>query len=245
MTIPIQNYVNNLDTGRPSHRKMLLAAFEKIEKHEPMAFQEGGDLRAIWKEEVPAPTQPKPSVEVYRTAVKAINLSQPDVVTCQSACLGMAIGNKDILGIRKALLRIGEAGSPAVMSRYVDQVRPAVRYAYSGNASLEDIYGWLEKGEFLIVHTYLTGSGHVICFDGLRKNADGSMDIDVRDPYAEFKADKWAYSGPENFYTGYYSDRLMYAAAVAGQSSSDARAIYQRREINTKLKNAWVHRFLP
>ena len=245
MTIPIQNYVNNLDTGRPSNRKMLLAAFEKVERYEPGAFQDGGDLRKIWKEEVPAPVQPRPDVQVYKTAVKALNLSQPDVVTCQSASLGMATRNPDIQGIRRALLRIGDAGSPAVMSRYVDQIRPPVRYAYSGNASLEDIYEWLEKGEFLIVHTYLTRSGHVICFDGLRRNADGSIDIDVRDPYAEFNASNWAYGGSENFYTGYYSDKLMYAAVVAGESSSDARAIYQRGEINTKLKNAWVHRFLP
>lgn len=198
----------------------------------------------VWSQAGKQPEQPAPTVSEWATAVQALNLSQPDAYTCQSTCLAMATGNRDILGIRRRLQAIGDPGDPGVMARYVRSLTPAVRYAYNGNACLEDVYAWLKAGELLITHGWFTGSGHVICLDGLRANPDGSELVSVKDPWSEFDAASWSYPHSSRFFDGYYSDRCIYAACVAGHSVSDARNVYRFNQVDTRRGGMWVHRFM-
>lgn len=187
----------------------------------------------------PAPTPPERTQWV--TKIKALNLSQPDSSTCQAACIGMAIGDSNVLNIRRKLLAKGNAGNPAVMASVIREYeRP---YVYDGDASLSDVYEWLKAGEFLITHGWFTGSGHVICLDGLRKNSDGSYSLDVKDPWSEFNAPAWKYDKSSKFYDGFYSDLCIYAACVAGTSVSSSRSIYQSGKVNANQGGMWVHRF--
>lgn len=189
-------------------------------------------------------TTPQPARTEWATLIRALNLSQPDAVSCQSACLGMATGNRDIAGIRQRLRSMGNPGDPATMARYVRSLQPAVKYQYTGDACLEDVYAWLKAGELLITHGWFTSSGHVICLDGLRANPNGSKSISVKDPWSEFDAPTWSYSTTSRFYDGYYSDRCIYAACVAGFNVIDARRIYNTSKVDTRRGGMWVHRFM-
>lgn len=226
------------------------AAIEELEQ----AFQQPGatyasvmnrsrDWFQTWSQ---AGKQPDTSRTEWATLVQALNLSQPDARTCQSTCLAMATGNRDIWAIRRRLEAMGDPGDPAVMSRYVRGLKPPVPYEYTANACLEDVYTWLKAGEFLITHGWFTNSGHVICLDGLRANTDGSESISVKDPWSEFDAASWSYPHTSRFYDGYYSDRCIYAACVAGASMTDAARLYrQGAAVDTRRGGMWVHRFRP
>ncbi len=175
------------------------------------------------------------------STIKALNLSQPDAYTCQAACIGMAVGDGNIAGIRQKLLARGAAGDPAVMGHIIRSYgRP---YRYEGNASLAQCFEWLKQGEFLITHGWFTGSGHVICLDGLRDDGSGCHSIDVKDPWSEFNAPAWAYNTGSKFYDGFYSDLLIYATCVAGVSSTDAKRVYQAGKVDASRGGMWVHRF--
>lgn len=175
------------------------------------------------------------------TQIKALNISQPDEVTCQAACIGMAVGDRDVMKIRRELLGRGNPGSPAVMGQVIRNYgRP---YIYDGNASMAKIYDWLKAGEFLITHGWFTGSGHVICLDGLRTDGNGRYSLDVKDPWSEFNAQDWAYNLGSKFHDGFYSDRLIYATCCAGSSVTDARRVYQSGTVDTTRGGMWVHRF--
>lgn len=189
----------------------------------------------------PAAAAPAASSE-WAARVRALNLSQPDSSTCQATCIAMAVRDPDIPAIRRKLVNIGSAGDPAVMRRVIQSYN--VKYEYDGNASLEKVYGWLKAGELLITHGWFTGSGHVICLDGLKQKPDGSHDISVKDPWSKFDAGSWRYKSSEKFYDGPYSDRVIYAACVAGAGAGDARRIYQSGTFNAKQGGMWVHRFL-
>lgn len=192
----------------------------------------------------PRPTQQSVKAEagVWRTKVRALNLSQPDASTCQAACLGMAVGDRDIASIRRRLSRKGVPGDPAVMGAIAREYGN-VDYAYDGNASLSQVATWLRAGELLVTHGWFTRSGHVIVLDGLAKKPDGSIAFDVKDPWSEFDAPSWSYKSSSKFYDGYYSDRLIYAACVAGASATDARRLYQSGALDLKRSGMWVHRF--
>lgn len=178
----------------------------------------------------------------WATSVKALNLSQPDALTCQSACIGMAVGEKDVMKIRRQLLAIGEAGSPAVMGQVAKSYTK--NYSYSGNASLDEVYDWLRQGNFLITHGWFTPSGHVICFDGLKYDSfSGKFSINVKDPWSEFNFPSWKYSGSSKFYDGFYSELGIYAACVKGTSATNSYAVYKAGSVDRKMKKMWVHRF--
>lgn len=193
----------------------------------------------------PQPTQEvvKAEVNVWRTKVAALNLSQPDGSSCQAACIGMAVGDRDIAGIRQKLVRKGVAGDPSVMAAVIREVYPKVGYVYEGNASLARVITWLKAGELLITHGWFTRSGHVIVLDGLATRPDGSLSLDVKDPWSEFNAASWSYNLGSRFFDGYYSAPLIYATCVAGASLADARRIYERRELDLTRAGMWVHRF--
>lgn len=179
----------------------------------------------------------------WATKVKALNLSQRDSATCQATCIAMAVQDPDIMKIRRKLVEIGQAGNPAVMAQVIRSYKN-VKYKYDGNANLEKVYNWLKDGEFLITHGWFTGSGHVICLDGLKKNSNGSHDLSVKDPWSEFDAASWGYNSSLKFYDGPYSDRLIYAACVAGAGAGDARRIYQSGALDLQRGGMWVHRFM-
>jgi hypothetical protein len=219
-------------------------------------IEPGGDLRGLWEAEPgemrpkpakPAakPATPAPAVTEWRTAVQALNLSQPDAVTCQAACIGMAAGDRDIAGIRRKLTAIGTAGDPAVMGRVIKGY--GVPYRYEGNACLAEVREWLKAGELLITHGWFTRSGHVICLDGLRKvpRSTTRYDVNVKDPWSEFDGPTWSYPGTSRFYDGFYSETIIYAACVAGASRDDAARIYRAGKVDPNQRGMWVHRFPP
>jgi hypothetical protein len=179
--------------------------------------------------------------------VKTSYLAQPDSYTCQSTAIAMSLNKTgyDILKIRAELLQNGTAGDPYNMGRLLKK-ELGDRYKFEVAASLKDIRSYLDAGEFLIAAGYFSQSGHVICLDGYQvDNNNMSYKLDVRDPYGEFNAKSWSYSGTAQKYDGYYSSYLIYATCVKGQSYSDARRIYQRGELDSSLPGAWIHRVFP
>jgi hypothetical protein len=220
--------------GEPHQREAIIKLGRHIRQVDPTLLTP----TAEWVRDY----QAKPEPSEWATAVDALNISQPDEVTCQAACIGMGVRDKDVAGIRRKLLARGTPGSPAVMGQVIREYK--VPYRYEGNASLNDCYRWLKAGEFLITHGWFTRSGHVICLDGLRRNPDGSHSLNVKDPWSEFDAPAWLYNLGSKFYDGYYSDLCIYAACVAGVSVSSAKLLYERGTFNPALKTMWVHRFL-
>jgi hypothetical protein len=177
------------------------------------------------------------------TRIKALNLSQPDASTCQAACIGMAVGDRDVRGIRRKLLARGPAGNPDVMAAVIREYgRP---YALDKDASLARCYQWLKAGEFLITHGWFTGSGHVICLDGLKATSEpGRYAFDVKDPWSEFNVESWRYDLGSTFFDGFYSDLLIYATCVAGTSVAVAQTTYRRGRVDAYKGGMWVHRLL-
>jgi hypothetical protein len=153
----------------------------------------------------------------------------------------MAVGDRDIAGIRRRLQARGQAGSPTVMASVIREYgRP---YRYEGNASLAKCYEWLKQGEFLVTHGWFTRSGHVICLDGLKRVADSYV-FDVKDPWSEFNDQTWRYDLGSKFYDGFYSDLLIYSTCVASTSVGHAQQIYQSGRVDSSRGGMWVHRFM-
>jgi hypothetical protein len=181
----------------------------------------------------------------WKTRIQALNLSQPDASTCQAACIGMAVGDKDIASIRKKLTAQGVAGDPAVMGRVIKTYKN-VNYVYDSNGSLEKVCEWLKQGELIITHGWFTGSGHVIILDGLVQNpATKGYSFDVKDPWSEFDGSSWSYNKTSKFFDGFYSEQVIYAACVAGASVRDAAAVYRAKQLDRKKGGMWIHRFRP
>ena len=179
----------------------------------------------------------------WGTKVRALNLSQPDGSTCQSACIAMSIGDKNIYGIRTQLLKLGDAGHPSNMGQILRRYK-GKKYIYDESASINDMVRYLKDGEFLITHGWFTDSGHVIALDGVKATGMGHA-FNVKDPWSEFDGLSWSYNNPGvNFFDGFYSDRLIYSSCVVGTSRWDAARCYARK-VQPDLGRAWVHRILP
>ena len=242
MTRTLQSFVEHTNFDLPHH----VAFWNAVERALPAgSLNTDGRLGSIWDSAVPIKQPPLAPVErtEWVTKIKALNLSQPDAYTCQAACIGMAVGDKDIPKIRRNLLAQGTAGDPAVMGRVIRTYgRP---YKYESNANLAQVYEWLKAGEFLITHGWFTGSGHVICLDGLKARAiNNRHDLNVKDPWSEFNAATWRYDSSSKFFDGFYTDRLIYAACVAGAGSLNAKRVYDSGIVDTAKGGMWVHRFL-
>jgi lysozyme len=177
------------------------------------------------------------------TAIKALNISQPDASTCQAACIGMAVGDRDVAGIRRKLVARGPAGRPTVMAAVIREYgRP---YVLDQNATMAKCYDWLKAGEFLITHGWFTGSGHVICLDGLKATSEPSRYVfDVKDPWSEFNVQTWRYDLGSKFFDGFYSDLLIYATCVASTSVGTAQSLYRQGRVDANRGGMWVHRFM-
>lgn len=192
----------------------------------------------------PQPTAKTVQQEVgtWRTKVNALNLSQPDARTCQATCIAMAVGDRDIVGIRALLSSKGVPGNPETMKQVIETYN--VAYQYESNASLDKCVAWLKAGELLITHGWFTKSGHVIVLDGVQERPDGSIGFDVKDPWSEFDAPSWSYNKSSKFFDGYYSDRAIFAACVASHSCVHAASIYKRNPVLGEMSGMWVHRFM-
>lgn len=189
----------------------------------------------------------EPVRTVFDTEVEMLKLSQPDAVTCQAACIAMAIGSTDIHGIRASLRAGGkDAGDPWVMGAYLSK-QLGDRYEFDENASLAEMRDWLKQGELIITHGWFTYSGHVICLDGVSIDpGTTTFRFNVADPWSEFDFVQWSYNKPGvKFYDGYYSALGIYASCVASWTYSQARGIYSAGKINSALKGAWAHRIKP
>jgi hypothetical protein len=185
------------------------------------------------------------TTKIYKTKVKANNVSQPDASTCQSSCVGMATGNSDVMGIRRRLLSLGNPGDPNIMAI---MLREALgdRYVYNGKASIDQMQQYTRDGEFLILHVFFTPFGHVIGIDGLKDVVGANDYFDSKDPWSEFDANSFSYNNPSiNFYDGFYSSRLIYAAGVVAFSFQQAIDCYRSGEYDSTLQGAYCHRILP
>lgn len=167
-------------------------------------------------------------------------ISQPNDYTCQSAAIAEALrltSDADVMKVRSDLQALGEPGDPSVMGEYLkDKVK---QYEYCGDASINDITGWLNDGWHLITHTYLT-SGHVISIVGLDKDHTDYFVVD--DPWAVFDGPSWSYTSDINGNNQLYSKKLIYCAAIAGTSKADAADRYNNNEYKPDVKGAWVHK---
>jgi hypothetical protein len=176
-------------------------------------------------------------------------LPQIDGETCQSTCIVNAFGGTkdDIRSIRSRLVAMpGGAGDPYNMGVILKE-KFGDRYIFDDNACLSECREWLKSGELLITHGWFTGSGHVIILDGITIDPRTlGYKISVKDPWSEFNFLAWAYDNPSiNRFDGDYSSHGLYAAIVASTGVSDAISIYQRRELDSMRKGAWIHRVLP
>jgi hypothetical protein len=187
-------------------------------------------------------------MQTFKTAIQRSmgTLSQPDAVTCQSACIAQAIGTTDIMGIRRQLQGMGDPGDPYIMGKILRD-HFGDRYAFDDNASLLEAREVLRKGAFCITHGWFTGSGHVISFDGVAVDPKTlSYKFDVKDPWSEFDFKSWSYRNPHiDRYDGYYSSHGIYAACVAGQSVWNAQQIYRKGELDSNRKGMWLHTIMP
>jgi hypothetical protein len=176
-------------------------------------------------------------VSEYLKSIENGPISQPDGNTCQSTCIYAVLGGEHtIQSIRSNLDTIGVAGDPAVMSTYL-KANLGDRYDFCQNASITEMRSWIESGEVLISHGWLTHAGHVIVLDGVTQYG-----FRVMDPWEEFSGSHWAYLSEITAFQGIYSDRLIYAAFVEGDSFDHACSVYHDSVIDRSNKKAWVHR---
>ena len=166
--------------------------------------------------------------------------TQPNLFDCHI----VTGGKKSIGGIRASLLQYGNPGDPGNIGDEIRSLIDPTLYEYNDKASISDMRRHLNAGCVLIVHGYLSNSGHVFVLDGRK---DGLFD--VVDVFEEFDAASWTYpkywSPFRKAYNGYYSELLVYATCVAGQSFGDAEAIYRRGRMDPLEKAAWLHIIKP
>ncbi len=239
------DFVENYDPKNPKQKAGLLEFAQKVSEKQPELMTDEANWVVIYRSKNSGAGNLDKVIKDYKTALKVSNFSQPDGYTCQSACIAMAVNDSDIYGIRRKLEATGlAAGDPAAMARVIKSY--TTKYKFESNASLNQVYDWLEAGEFLITHGWFTKSGHVICLDGMELNTQTlSHRLNVKDPWSEFDAKSWSYNNKGvKFYDGYYSSQCIYAACVAGSSAQSAKGIYNRGELDSARQGMWVHRFL-
>jgi hypothetical protein len=177
-------------------------------------------------------------------------VEQPDENTCQSAAIARVIGTNDVMTVRRGLLDISGrrgtmSGDPAVMGDYL---RSRVQeYQFFADASLELAKESLAQGYNLITHGWFTRAGHVI---GISPFADGepykphptlnTYAFNCEDPWYRFHFPSWSYTRLSGNNVP-YSAFGMYASCVASNGFGHAQQLYRRGELNSNLKNMWLH----
>ena len=162
----------------------------------------------------------------YESDLALTNISQSTGYTCQSACIAMIkeMGMTE-MQIRSWLQSQGNPGDPHIMGDLM-AMKLGDRYQYNGEASINEMIGYLKLGYYLIFHVFFTGPGHVIGLDGydnyVRKLAkrwakypECHEGISSKDPWSEFSFEDLRYSNPNsNFFDGYYPLYGLWAAGV-------------------------------
>ncbi|MGL5062266.1 MAG: hypothetical protein ACRC62_20005, partial [Microcoleus sp.] len=180
------------------------------------------------------------TVKEYLQAIKNGPICQPDALTCQSTCIFAVTGGTTSIGhIREDLLQLGTAGDPAVMAQYLRD-HFGDRYALHMTASINDMRSMIRSGSVLITHGWLTDAGHVFILDGVNDRS-----FRVMDSWEEFDGVNWTYPSDLESFQGNYSDALIWAACVAGNSVDDAHWLYENQAIDRSQKGAWVHEIKP
>ena len=181
------------------------------------------------------------TVREYLESIADGPISQPNAITCQATCIAAVMGmDVSIAQVRADLLQIGEAGNPNVMAEYL-AAHFGNRYSLHLTASIDDMRAWIIEGCVLITHGWFTGPGHVICLDGVTPKG-----FRVMDPWEEFHAFEWEYIAEVSAFQGVYSDELIDAACIAGESRHDSHRIYlEDGAIDRSKGGAWVHRIRP
>jgi hypothetical protein len=177
-------------------------------------------------------------------------VEQPDANTCQAAAIARVVGTTDVMAVRRELLGISSrrgtmSGDPYVMGEYLKA--NVQEYQFIVDASLNQAKEALEQGYNLITHGWFTQPGHVIGLspyeDGEPYKAHPSLNtyaFNAEDPWYRFHFPSWSYtrlSGNNIPYSAYG----VYAACVASANASHAASIYRRGELNSSLKNMWLH----
>jgi hypothetical protein len=177
-------------------------------------------------------------------------IEQPCENTCQAAAIARVIGSTDVMEVRRSLLTQGrsrglDAGNPYLMGEII---KPRVReYQYFPDASLEQAKEALTEGYHLITHGWFTRAGHVI---GISPFEDGepykphptlnTYAFNCEDPWYRFHFPTWTYTRLSGNNVP-YSAFGMYASCVASNGFGHAQQLYRRGELNSNLKNMWLH----
>lgn len=166
-------------------------------------------------------------------------VEQPNDYTCQAACIAKVLGTDDVMSIRRELESIGKPGSPATMGQVL--MGKVKHYHYSPIGSLNEAAKWCDEPDTVVItHGWFTGSGHVITLVRPVTMDNGWQGFTVDDPWYEFNFPQWNFTqrtGDDVVYSRYG----LYAACVVGSDVNDAYRIYKRKELDSGIKNAWMH----
>lgn len=115
-----QAYVANLDMKRPAHRAFVLACLQDVDRLRPEALQDGGDLRAIWLRQDPAPVAPAaPAKPPAAMQLKVPYFAQLDSATDQGRRMCFSSSCAMLL----ATIRPGLIHGPNADDQYLARVR--------------------------------------------------------------------------------------------------------------------------
>lgn len=165
---------------------------------------------------------------------------QPNPSVCQSACIAMALGTDDVMGIREDLVSRGTAGDPAVMGEYLSAHAKSYKFLLDG--SLNDAKKALDDDCVVITHGWFTPIGHVITLIGYEADPDTmSYRFIVHDPWAEYNFPKGDHDDLKTGEGVRYSSYGMYATCVGSSDYDHARETYGKKRLLSTEENAWLH----
>jgi hypothetical protein len=174
--------------------------------------------------------------------MKLSPITQYNFNTCQSACLLMCLRlfypdfHVTDIQIYDELSRHGVAGDPHNMEYWVDgqldELPYRVDYDMITRASIEDIICMLSSNSVVVIHTFVTPAGHVVCIDDYSAETDCFHVVDPRAPL-----EAWS---------GWWSAELLHAVAVEAYTFEQAKFYYtERHPVHRDSEQAWVHCFSP
>jgi hypothetical protein len=115
-----QDYVANLDMKRSAHRAFVLACLQDVDRLRPEALQDGGDLRAIWLRQDPAPVAPaEPAKPAAAMKLAVPYFAQMDSATDQGRRMCFSSSCAMLL----ATIRPGLIHGPNADDQYLARVR--------------------------------------------------------------------------------------------------------------------------
>jgi hypothetical protein len=177
-------------------------------------------------------------------------VEQPCENTCQAAAIARVVGTTDVMSIRRELLGISSrrgtmSGDPYVMGEYLKA--NVQEYQFIVDASLNQAKEALEQDYNLITHGWFTRLGHVIGISPFENGEPykphptlNTYAFNCEDPWYRFHFPSWTYTRLSGNNVP-YSAFGMYASCVASSGFGHAQQLYRRGELNSNLKNMWLH----